>query len=270
MMIQILRLCLWPLGVLDMIKVFLFLWASALYAQTPQDVRHFLAFSNSHKVLEKDISKVIDRPYGVWKELIHFYHPEKKESKLCLVYRVPYKNKVKGELSFIETKGDCIANRDRGWTLEDIQNLKLDIKSNEIKMSYDKGELVFKLYNRSSSYSWGYHPKSKSSFKKEAPFWDSQSWRCKKVNDKCEVVGQDNCHLCPTSTYTVLRSKCTTDQDRYCGKDLCGLKNYPACIRHLFAGNEFFRTGCFQKTDIGLCSRGLVTICDKDKNVICY
>jgi hypothetical protein len=268
---MLIRIYQWPLGVLDMIRWFLsLLFTFNLYAQTAEQVRYFLAFSDSHKVIAKDINNVIDRPFGAWKNLIEFYNSKSKEKKLCLIYRVPYKDKIKGELNFIETSGDCIDNRGKGWVLENIRNLKINLGPDEVKVSYDKGELLFKLYNRSKSYSWESSREVTSLPLMDKPQWDESSWRCRQVNDDCQIVGQDNCHLCPTSTYTVLRSKCPTFQDKYCGKDQCGLKNYPACIRHMFAGNEFFRTGCFQKTDIGLCQKGLVTICDKDKNVICY
>ena len=250
--------------------ILLYLLMGSAYAYSLNEVREFLAFSDSERLLSNQSLGLITRPFGARKSLIEFYRPN-SILKLCLNYRIPYKDKVKGQVQFVEMNKskDCLEEKSGGLIYDNAGQLKVQKDEYKLILFFREQILTFKFYNRNSNYVWNEGPKEAYA-PREYAAWDDKSWRCREVLDNCEIKGEDLCHLCPGGTYTVLRSKCAQKQDAYCGVNQCGNKNYPACVRHIFAGNEFFSSGCYSKTDIGLCGKGLQTICDKDKNVICY
>lgn len=76
---------------------------------------------------------------------------------------------------------------------------------------------------------------------------------CLKVENDCSR-SKDLCGRCEGGSYYVKNSSCTTAYSKVCGRDNCGEKGEPACIRgHISTGVMDY---CIQDSPVGFCSEG--------------
>lgn len=92
---------------------------------------------------------------------------------------------------------------------------------------------------------------------------------CYQVDDSCAVVIPYKCHLCANGQYEVAGYRCPNGGNRYCGKDLCGQKGMPACLRGYRVKDQVQIDYCFDGSDAGFCSTNLKVSCGSNHYLIC-
>jgi hypothetical protein len=93
---------------------------------------------------------------------------------------------------------------------------------------------------------------------------------CRRVNEECEIVIEDQCQLCEQGWIQIIDYHCPLGGSRLCATDHCGARGEPACprgTRHLIG--EIPQTLCFENSDAGFCEIGLTTSCDERGILIC-
>lgn len=101
----------------------------------------------------------------------------------------------------------------------------------------------------------------------------SSDWQnaqvCFAVDDECNPIMLEQCHLCEKGYFTLYNSKCKTHGTTYCGEIHCGQKGQPACYlgQHHIKQDDF--KGCSPFTEEWFCQQGLEIKCTK-AGAICY
>jgi hypothetical protein len=210
---------------------------------------------------------LIDRPKGI--EIFLFQNSyldltNTKHITNCVYYKIPFKNTL-GELAILEKKEleKCPENSmgEAQEVLNDIekleifyQNFTLKFKINIKKVDYD---FEFPLYNiKGPSKHLRFHNEDEAKLKsgmillqsdlnssksymnyylgkKDDSFAEKTSIQCLKVDKDCQTIGEDFCQHCRFGSYEVIDFHCPQGGSRFCGKNNCGKKNEPACIRGL-------------------------------------
>lgn len=102
---------------------------------------------------------------------------------------------------------------------------------------------------------------------------DPPDWQkarvCFAVDDQCQPLMAEMCHLCEKSFFTLYNTKCKTQGTSYCGEINCGQRNQPACYlgQHHIKQDDF--KGCSPFTEEWYCHQGLEIKCGKD-GPVCY
>ncbi len=219
--------------------------------------------------------------------------------RLCLYYQTPFRNKG-GKLWFryLETRFSCSDIENTDFTLLDLD--KLEIKFNQ---GYKNDILIFTFEHHKMPQTFSI---PLISLKKMRPFtyaspikkdavspnlWirlrtlknpmdlrigninDSfilgSAKKCRKINNKCEIVGEDLCDQCRFGWYEVVDYNCPQGGSRFCGQNNCGKKDEPACP----AGAKIFDLEnselCFDESPAGFCQEDLQIVCSKDHILTC-
>ena len=82
---------------------------------------------------------------------------------------------------------------------------------------------------------------------------------CHQVNEKCEDLIANRCHLCAGAWSEVTGDGCIRENTKICGNLECGNKGQVACVRgSLWAGKEEV---CEDNSPSGFCAEGLSILC---------
>lgn len=219
------------------------------------------------------------------------------EKKLCLYYTVPFREK-KGELWFVEReKSDsCVDVIESDLVLRDIDQFELLM--NEKKQA---DVMVMKFSHLKKNYQYEFtfaHYKPMKNFSYAAPVQPSGSLpflhiasleentnqklgsindnfasgtakKCHTVNENCETVGENLCHLCRYGWYEVVDYACPQGGSKFCGQSRCGEKGQPACpagyLVHEIAPSEV----CVDDSEAGFCQGELRPICNDQNVLVC-
>lgn len=219
------------------------------------------------------------------------------EKKICLYYTVPFRDK-KGELWFVEREKteNCLDVMDGEKVLKNIDRLEL--------VSNDKKQpdvITIKISQLQKNYQYDFyftHFKPLKSFSYAAPlqpagslpflrvgtlenstsqkigsindnFANGTAKKCHTVNENCETVGENLCHLCRYGWYEVVDYACPQGGSKFCGQSRCGEKGQPACpagyLVHEIAPNEV----CVDDSEAGFCQGELRPICNDQNILVC-
>jgi hypothetical protein len=233
---------------------------------------------------EGELKKPVGFPFLVFK-ISYLNDASTNLETECFYFRAPYKSEL-GELSLIKLKEGPLCpevSAAEDVIYKNIKSFKITNKKFELDFDIDGKLISLPLYNIS-------HVSIPERFKPEIQnkllngfrlinlsaeesgtknnYIGSYNQRyslntailCKKVNDKCEVIGEEFCHRCKFGSFGVEDYECPNGGSRYCGINHCGEKGEPACKR-----------GASTKEDSndGICNIGLATARDKNNVLIC-
>ena len=105
------------------------------------------------------------------------------------------------------------------------------------------------------------------------PHQNSVNWQkaqvCFAIDDNCQPLIAEQCHLCEHAHFTLYNTKCKTHGTTYCGEIQCGHRSQPACYlgQHHIKQDDF--KGCSPFTEEWFCHQGLEIKCTKE-GPICY
>jgi hypothetical protein len=224
---------------------------------------------------EIDTSKKIEKPKGVRLNVLEVYYYDSKFKVLkdCLVYKTP-KEKELGRLFVVNIPytSEC---KEHLFDLEksktnSIYNFGIALEGKRLKLLIDTKTLVVNLLNKSEKTQLELGSISHEgtgrlgvtislSHGHSGTLLDEGSI-CYDVDDKCNVVINKNCYLCPNNFYSVKASNCPTDIRKRCGPSSCGGKGEPACLRGV-AASKYKGNYCIPDSPIGLCNKGLRVSC---------
>lgn len=100
---------------------------------------------------------------------------------------------------------------------------------------------------------------------------DNSSVQCRSVLKNCDLKAPDECHRCRYGWYEVVDHNCSIGGSRYCGRDRCGERGMPACLkgRSIFKEVNKKSTICYENSPFGYCQDHLRTSCDGNGVLIC-
>jgi len=245
-------------------------------------------YAISYKKILKQTGYVT-QPLGSYALLLELKVPKNSYLHVhdCVYYKVPFKE-ISGEL-VIEEKND-----DSKCDLDPSENAKIRISNVEkFKFETYKNQLIFDLMLNGVTHQLkflminleeeriyqDYRPllkKNHLSFLTYLKNIDSggrehllgkygdryssdTSIACLKMNDQCEIVGENICDSCRYGHFEVIKHKCKTGP-RFCGINRCGEKDEPACLRG--------QKSMLDDID-GICSGDLEPKIDDQKILIC-
>lgn len=84
---------------------------------------------------------------------------------------------------------------------------------------------------------------------------------CYDIADNCNELIRDKCSRCQHSFFQVVATKCKNKFRRICGKDKCGSRNNPACLRGYKAAGISPENYCINGSPLGICQEGLKVVC---------
>lgn len=253
------------------------------------------------KVQSSPLNKgVIETPKGIPSVIFEgvFLDRQKNlEKKICLYYTVPFREK-KGELWFVEKEKneDCVEIVESDFVLKNIDSLELVLnekKQNDlllIKFSHFKKNYQYDFYLT--------HFKTMKSFSYAAPvqlsgslpflrlassdenssqklgnindsFLNGSAKRCHTVNESCETVGENLCHLCRFGWYEVVDYACPQGGSKFCGQSRCGEKGQPACPAGYLVHEISPAEVCVDDSESGFCQGELRPICNEQNILVC-
>lgn len=105
------------------------------------------------------------------------------------------------------------------------------------------------------------------------PHTDHLNWQkaqiCFAVDDQCQPIISEQCHLCEKGYFTLYNTHCKTHGTSYCGEIRCGQRGQPACYlgQHHIKQDDF--KGCSPFTEEWFCHQGLEIKCSKE-GAVCY
>lgn len=92
-------------------------------------------------------------------------------------------------------------------------------------------------------------------------FPDHKARICHDISDECEVNSKNNCSQCTNGWYSVIgKYACEEGLRKYCGKDQCGQKGWPACQRFQLPEDPK-QIVCVDNSPYGFCQDGLAVYC---------
>ncbi len=235
--------------------------------------------------------KVIMQPLGALVLVMELHLPKENSGLMinqCLFYRVPYKE-IEGEI-LIEEKSDdqsCSIQPTEKikYQITNVKNFKINLIDHKMFWDFEfelkKYKFEFFLVNLEGERKYNeYEPLIKKSFLPLMTFVNSEesgrlyrtlgkfddrysqntAINCLKVNEKCEVIGENKCDFCKFGHYEVIKENCLIGP-RFCGVNHCGQKDEPACIRG--------RKSMLDELD-GICNGNLEPFLDEKKVLICH
>jgi hypothetical protein len=237
--------------------------------------------------------ELITRPIGSEVLIFNLKFLDKNGEGLkehCFYYQIPYKQLL-GKVTVTENKNkekcEETSNGNVIASLDNINQLRIDLSNFQLVVSFTRKnqfeQLSFPLINlvqgsiheKVESEKWkskipnlflirGNNNLNESERKNVGKINDSFENRsaiiCKKVNRKCELVGENICEHCRYGSYEVASFNCPKGGIRICGINHCGQKGAPACPR-----GEKSQDG---EVD-GICESDLKTVRDNNGILVC-
>lgn len=223
-------------------------------------------------------------PKGTWQAIlrVNFLDQNLNEVSDCVFYRVPSENeegKLKvvanpeikscqgllAEEGYVEFEDIINFGYEYNDSLKSKENLILKIDTHDFKYDFlnlKKKIKKHELLNSSASQTKikGAVISSEINYKKEEVIL-KEGTICFDVQNDCKVIKKDECHLCEKGYYQTVSSACPRLFRKVCGKDRCGTKNNPACLRGYMASGLDPKAYCIQGSPVGICQKGLRVVC---------
>ena len=173
----------------------------------------------------------IEKPKATWHPILAIYlHdinfiPQKKD---CLIYFIPGDD-TQGKLRIVEAKlkekceklifSPSFLEKDK------IFNFSFNLTKTKLTLYLDQESYQYKYYSKNQNINIGtLKPRNKNIFLSDGDI-------CFEVDDQCNSVLENNCHLCPNGSFDFVASSCSRLYKKKCGENNCGIKGGPACIR---------------------------------------
>lgn len=244
----------------------------------PNEWNSIFKIAEKHQFYKSN--EVIDRPEGTWQHLFSVAYSNQDLSliKDCIFYFVPEKTGgiLKIKTTLIDDSCEKYLFEQGDIEIKDLRSIQYEI---------DKGFEILFTTKDFTSFKWkgkNHYPNKKSDLKVlmssaqyqtgSHMFLSSKLIQSKKtttnpkvchdVGEDCKIKSTSNCELCPEGWYEVPNG--CPQSPKFCGMQLCGLKNRPACNR-----GKTYRDG--KKIKIGdcrtdpffvYCSKGLSIYCE--------
>lgn len=238
----------------------------------------------------------ITRPPGVEQLVMSIILPDLgglNSKHQCLYYTVKFKEKKSSfriqEFKNVDKCPEISDNERENFVyIEDIDNLKLALKSYQILLNfkYNKKDSFIEimlpnieeglLHNKYESItSKSLKPglkllrlteesfdfaSNKNLGKLSDRFSLGTAIRCQQVDKNCESVGENRCEKCRYGWYEVVDFQCPSGGSKFCGQNHCGEKNEPACPRG---------TRVVPIEEAGLCQSDLEPVANFEKILVC-
>jgi hypothetical protein len=191
----------------------------------------------------------------------------------CLTYRTPYTD-IQGELTL--WRGKCDDKLLKEAEIKEIKELEIQYKVDEKKLSMHlemrKGSAhQIDVTNRNRIYFGQFTPAKRESMgtNPDLKYKDGEATFCHRMNENCQEVISNQCDRCAYGWYEVVDYSCPgVGGSKICGPSRCGERGEPACVRGLQHGVPPFDI-CSEGSNAGFCQKGLETICDENKILIC-
>lgn len=103
----------------------------------------------------------------------------------------------------------------------------------------------------------------------EQRYSDGDFQFCHRVNKDCEDVEEFSCEECRFGWVEVIDHYCPQGGSKICGRDRCGERGEPACLRGRSFLEENVDGPCFADSLAGYCGPKLNTVCDENGVLIC-
>lgn len=261
----------------------------SIYYQLTKEWMHSFVLENI-KIEKQEIT----RPPGVEQLIFSLLIPEDGGAIIrrhCVYYRIPYKQ-TQGKLTVEkrEGKNPCPESSEGNSyaTISEVSKLSIDSSDFQLRISFLQKslnrEMVIPLPNLSSGF---IHQKfqplrerkkyegmsllrlNDDSFdysinrylgKNSDKFSNGTAIRCHQVTKNCETVGENRCNECRYGWYEVVDFQCPQGGSKFCGQNLCGEKNEPACPRG---------TKVVDIEEAGICQNDLEPVPNADKILVC-
>jgi len=98
---------------------------------------------------------------------------------------------------------------------------------------------------------------------------DNSLYTCRGVDESCNIVGSDVCHLCKYGFIQAPGKYCSNGGEAFCAPADCGGKNQIACPRGYFYSSKQTGKECDQEDKNFICRPGLTPECLEKKFVRC-
>jgi hypothetical protein len=224
----------------------------------------------------------IKEPKGTYQSIMEIKYLDRNFQihKDCVLYRVP-NEKLQGELKVVEVevKEVCRDNilEPSNIKIMKIFNFGFKLKKQKLDLLIDTKTISYTLYNLengepSTLYDSGEtktaYPGIFISFNNKANGVNLLNGDiCFDVDEQCNPIQRNICHLCPGSVIEVITDKCPSMYRRYCKDSICGDKGQAACIRGVKASGY---TGpiCIPGSPVGFCQKPYKVFCENGE-LIC-
>lgn len=263
-------------------SMLLLFFASLLHANNPTTNWHSAVVSEKHEFYQN--YEIIDKPKNTWQLLfaVEYKDANYQLKKDCVFYRVPGDDL--GILKLIssnpEKKCDDLVFQKGAQEWKDLKALQFAIDEHRlfVQLTFQNFELetwdvpmmsVFKNPQPKLNISSAEYRAPKIMFLKTRSSNEKIKLRpslsikdgeiCHSIGEDCREVSASQCMKCPQGWFEI-PSGCP-QSPKYCGVQLCGFKNRPACMRGLnYTGTEK-KFDCRTDSSFAYCAKGLTVQC---------
>ncbi len=235
-------------------------------------------------------STPLSRPPAAWVSLIEFRRWNRGgESRDCLIYRVPYKQKL-GAIKLVELAANdsCSQLLDAEGMmpiaiLEQVESFSIAFKSPNLFLQWTVANTSHKveipLYNIQgpqtsikgltvlTDHPTYAIPKLLGALTDR--YGDQTATICHRVDENCISLSENNCSRCRYGWYSLANTHCPQGATKICGINRCGSAGEPACPRGLEHRTYKLDYACIDDSPAAFCQQGLRVVCDGQKNLIC-
>lgn len=145
----------------------------------------------------------------------------------------------------------------------EFYNLTIEANDKRLVLKVDDKNFVYPLFNDHNEWGAGISPHGPET--KESGLALKDGELCQEVKSDCSM-SQDLCDQCSNGSYYFVTSSCSKKFSRVCGRDNCGHRGGPACIRGEVSTGV--RTYCIQDSPVGFCV-GEARVACIDGKLIC-
>jgi hypothetical protein len=237
------------------------------HANLDKNQKYWLSTYEVQKNPRFPMKEIIKSPKGTYQNILSLFYYDSNQvlRKDCLIYYVPSEEKP-GELKIISLNKfeKCEENFFTATkrTYQNIFNFTYELKDKELTLFVDEKEYQFTLEGMDNK-----SPLFLSLIESHSGTKLSEGDLCYDVDDQCQVIKKDTCHLCPGKITQVVASGCQNDFRKYCLSKPCGKKQAPACIRG-FKATGVKEKYCFVGSPVGFCRKPNRVYCENSE-LIC-
>jgi hypothetical protein len=245
---------------------------------------HIHEVSDRHEFLKSN--ETVTQPQDTWQTLFSLVYLDQNVQKVkdCIFFKVPGKDpgilKIKS-IAYDQLCDTYLLNHgDKEF--KGIKTLQFSASEEEVKISYSTMDfksknltallqkkdspIITTMHLSSAEYK---HPKvlflaskliqgdpSKQSFKKDHEI-------CHNIDEDCSEVSPSDCSDCERGWYEVPNG--CPKGPKYCGIQICGVRNAPACRRGMKWQRKESVFDCQSDSSFAYCSKGLSIQCEGRK-----
>lgn len=251
------------------------------HASQPAHWGNLLELSNKHEFYQNN--EVIIKPRESWQNLFTFSYIDQdlKHLKDCVFYYVPGESSGILKIKTIGAQEKCddylLVPGDKEWN--NIKTLQFNVQQTVVSI-----EMSFKDFK---SERW--EARFQKSFVRPEPALNLSSAQykapkiimlaprssvvvaaekiklqkdsqCHQINDDCEELSPAICDQCAEGWYEIPNG--CMQGPKFCGRDMCGTKNKPACRRGMVWQRKDERFDCRRDSSFAYCAKGLTVQCE--------